>query len=84
MIYRKPFILLILVWAAFAVQPTPNCSQGFFYHTLPVAPYEHITYDLDDLFTGYNVDFTLTDASDYDFVTLNKKLVTNAQQTLVD
>ena len=84
MIYYRPLVIILLVCASLSVQPTPNCSQGFFYKTLPVAPFELIRYDLDDLFTGYNVDFTLTDAGDYDFVNVTKKLVTNAQQTLVD
>ena len=84
MIPIKLFVLALLALVGLAVQPTPNCSQGFFYHTLPVAPYELVRYDLDHLFTGYNVDFTLTDASDYDFINVTNKLKVNAKQTLVD
>ena len=60
--YPRLLLVLVLIAAASSVRPTPNCSQGFFYQTLPVTPFELIRYDLDDLFTGYNLEFSLSDA----------------------
>lgn len=80
----KLILSLLLFGGILCIVPTPNCSRGFFYQTLPITPNELIRYDLDDLFTGFNVDFTLADASSYDFINISNKLPINAEQTLVD
>ena len=84
MAYLKLILSLLLFGGIMGIVPTPNCSTGFFYQTLPITPNELVRYDLDDLFTGFNVDFTLTDASSYDFINISKKLAINAEQTLID
>jgi len=42
-----------------AVKPAPKCEPKFFYHTLPLIANESAILNLDNLFDGYNLNFSL-------------------------
>ena len=56
-IYRL-LLLAVLVVLSISIN-LPQCQVGSFYRTLPLIAHEKTIVNLDQLFTGYNLNFSL-------------------------
>lgn len=68
-------VLLVLVWTASCVspEPVPTCTTPKIQlNELPISVNEVQTFDLNNIFTGFNLDFNLS-ATAPDFVYLTGK-----------
>ena len=73
-------ILLSIASAVLGATPTPKCKQNFFYRTLPLIADESAILNLDNLFDGYNLEFSLQGADEWkQYVKLGEKLHLNKQ-----
>jgi hypothetical protein len=55
--------------------PVPKCQTGFFYKTLPLIAEESSIINLDQLFNGYNLQYSLKDHDKFkDYITLGDKV----------
>ncbi len=58
----KVFLVLSLLIVAIAIspEPIPSCSRpNITLKDLPISPNEMQTYNLNDIFKGYNINYTL-------------------------
>lgn len=58
---RLTTLLLVMSWLMLvsSMAPTPRCKPNFFYRTLPLIADESAILNLDNLFDGYNLKFSL-------------------------
>ena len=58
-------LLLSMLTFTFAIGPTPRCKPNFYYSTLPLIADEAAILNLDELFDGYNLNFTLSGTEEW-------------------
>lgn len=60
---------------ALSAKPMPKCEQTKYYKILPLIAQETAILNLDDIFEGYNLNFSLSGETDWaKYITLNEKL----------
>ena len=78
---RFSTFLIILVGAILCAGPTPKCKQNFYYHTLPLIADESAILNLDSLFDGYNLDYSLQGSEEWkQYLKLGEKMHLNKQE----
>ena len=64
----KYLLILLVIALAFAQnsEPVPSCHPNFAgFKDFPVAVGEYQMYNIDDFFTGFNLDFQLSDSPSF-------------------
>jgi len=80
---RQIFLLSILIVIVFSIspEPVPTCSKpDITLKDLPISPFEVQSFNLNDIFKGYNLNYQLI--GNPDFVTLRNKFELYKRQNI--
>lgn len=64
------YLLTVILLGLVSSIPMPNCTVSPFWQQLPLTPFEKYRLNLDDLVKGYNLQYSLENATDFPFVKL--------------
>ena len=73
-------VVLLVVGVIVAAGPSPRCKPNFYYHTLPLIAEESAILNLDSLFDGYNLEYSLEGSDEWsEYLKMGEKIHLNKQ-----
>ena len=79
--FRNLVFLALIITLAAAIAPAPKCKPNLYYRTLPLIADEAAILNLDTIFSGYNLDFTLEGADEWkQYISMSEKMHLNKEE----